>query len=89
MSKLGHWFGHHGAPDGRSPYQCRSRVALHSRSGAKFTDAGGKACANAREVAQQADVIFLIVPDTPHGGWCCLGQTAWLQVCHRARPWST
>ncbi|CAM8662401.1 MmsB 3-hydroxyisobutyrate dehydrogenase and related beta-hydroxyacid dehydrogenases [Comamonadaceae bacterium] len=27
--------------------------------------AGGKPCANAREVAQKADIIFLMLPDTP------------------------
>ncbi len=28
-------------------------------------DAGGKACANAQEVAEKADIIFLMLPDTP------------------------
>lgn len=40
---------------------------LHSRSGVpkELTDAGGKACASAKEVAQKADVIITMVPDTP------------------------
>jgi 2-hydroxy-3-oxopropionate reductase len=40
---------------------------LHSRSGVpqELTAAGGKACASAKEVAQKADVIILMVPDTP------------------------
>ena len=40
---------------------------LHSRSGVPqdLTAAGGKACASAREVAQQADIIIIMVPDTP------------------------
>ena len=40
---------------------------LASRSGVakELTDAGGKACANAREVAQKADIIITMVPDTP------------------------
>jgi 2-hydroxy-3-oxopropionate reductase len=40
---------------------------LNSRSGVpkELTDAGGKACANAKEVAQKADVIIVMVPDTP------------------------
>src|SRR6188472_398626 len=40
---------------------------LHSRSGvpAELTAAGGKACASAKEVAQKADIIILMVPDTP------------------------
>jgi 2-hydroxy-3-oxopropionate reductase len=40
---------------------------LHSRSGvpAELTERGGKACKSAKEVAQKADVIFIMVPDTP------------------------
>jgi 2-hydroxy-3-oxopropionate reductase len=40
---------------------------LASRSGVpkELTDAGGKACANAKEVAQQSDIIITMVPDTP------------------------
>lgn len=40
---------------------------LNSRSGVpkELTDAGGKACASAKEVAQQAGVIITMVPDTP------------------------
>ena len=40
---------------------------LTSRSGVpkELTDAGGKACATAKDVAQQADIIITMVPDTP------------------------
>src|SRR5262245_28415554 len=40
---------------------------LHSRSGVpqELTAAGGKTCAGPKEVAQQADVIIIMVPDTP------------------------
>ena len=40
---------------------------LHTRSGVpkELTDAGGKACNSAKEVAQQADIIITMVPDTP------------------------
>ncbi len=31
-----------------------------------LVEAGGYACASGREVAQKADVIFVMVPDTPH-----------------------
>ena len=39
----------------------------HSRSGvpAALLEAGAHACASAREVAERADVIFLMLPDTP------------------------
>jgi len=42
-------------------------VWLHSRSGVpqESKDKGGKPCASAKEVAQNADVIFLMLPDTP------------------------
>jgi 2-hydroxy-3-oxopropionate reductase len=41
---------------------------LHSRSRVPqpLVDAGGTACANGREVAQKADVVITMVPDTPH-----------------------
>ena len=40
---------------------------LHSRSGVpeELTAAGGRACKSAKEVAQRADVIITMVPDTP------------------------
>jgi 2-hydroxy-3-oxopropionate reductase len=43
-------------------------VFLHSRSGvpAELVEAGGTACASAREVAQRADIVIVMVPDTPH-----------------------
>ena len=41
---------------------------LHSRSGVPqpLVDGGGKACASGKEVAQNADTIITMVPDTPH-----------------------
>ena len=40
---------------------------LHSRSGvpAELTAAGGKACPDAAEVARAADIVIMMVPDTP------------------------
>ncbi len=40
---------------------------LTSRSGvpAELTAAGGKACASAKDVAQKADIVITMVPDTP------------------------
>ncbi|HKA41248.1 MAG TPA: 2-hydroxy-3-oxopropionate reductase [Burkholderiales bacterium] len=40
---------------------------LHSRSGVpqELTAAGGKGCASAKEVAQKADIVIVMVPDTP------------------------
>jgi 2-hydroxy-3-oxopropionate reductase len=34
----------------------------------ELVDAGGKACANGKEVAEQAEIIIIMVPDTPHVG---------------------
>src|SRR5947207_2576544 len=44
------------------------RVFLHSRRGAPtaLTDAGGIACANSADVAQKADIVITMVPDTPN-----------------------
>ena len=33
---------------------------------ADLVSAGGKACANGKEVAQKADIVIIMVPDTPH-----------------------
>jgi 2-hydroxy-3-oxopropionate reductase len=43
-------------------------VFAQSRSGvpADLTSQGAKACTTPAQVAQQADIIFLMVPDTPH-----------------------
>ncbi len=43
------------------------KLFLNSRSGVpqELTAAGGVACANAKEVAQKADIIIIMVPDTP------------------------
>jgi 2-hydroxy-3-oxopropionate reductase len=42
-------------------------VFLFSRSGVPthLTEAGGRGCANGADVARQADVVILMVPDTP------------------------
>jgi len=40
-------------------------LATRSQVPADLTAAGGVACASAQEVAQRADVIFLMLPDTP------------------------
>jgi 2-hydroxy-3-oxopropionate reductase len=44
------------------------RVFLHSHGGIPkaLTDAGGTACANARETAEKSDIVITMVPDTPH-----------------------
>src|SRR5256886_11898242 len=44
------------------------RVFLHSRRGVPpaLTDAGGIACANSADVAQKADIVITMVPDTPN-----------------------
>src|SRR5437016_2196794 len=44
------------------------RVFLHSRSGVPpvLIEAGGIGCAHASDVAQKSDIVFTMVPDTPH-----------------------
>ena len=43
------------------------KLFLNSRSGVprELIDAGGVACATPREVAEKADIVFTMVPDTP------------------------
>ena len=69
MAKIGFTgLGTMGSPMAGQLIKAGHEVYLHSRSGVPPTllAAGGKACANGCEVAQQADTIFLMVPDTPH-----------------------
>jgi 2-hydroxy-3-oxopropionate reductase len=40
-------------------------VTTRSKVPQELVDAGAKVCANAAEVAQQADIVFTMVPDTP------------------------
>jgi len=49
---------------------------LYSRSGVpqELIAAGGKACASAKEVAQKADIIITMVPDTPDVERVLFGQ---------------
>lgn len=51
-------------------------VHLFSRSGVPpaLVEAGGRPCANGREVAQRAEVIFTMVPDTPHVEQALFGE---------------
>ncbi len=43
------------------------KLYLNTRSGVpqEMIDKGGVACATPREVAEQAEIIFIMVPDTP------------------------
>ncbi len=44
------------------------QLFVYSRTSTPQTlvQAGARACASAQEVAQQADIVFIMVPDTPH-----------------------
>jgi 2-hydroxy-3-oxopropionate reductase len=68
MAKLGFiGLGIMGKPMAGHLIAAGHEVWLHSRSGApaELTEKGGKACKSAKEVAQIADIVFLMVPDTP------------------------
>ncbi len=69
MSKIGFvGLGIMGTPMAGQLIKGGNAVFLHSRSGVPqaLQETGGTACASGREVAQSADVVFLMVPDTPH-----------------------
>jgi len=57
-----------GSPMAEHLIKADHEVYLYSISGVpqNLVDAGGKACASGKEVAQSADVTFVMVPDTPH-----------------------
>ena len=68
MSKLGFiGLGIMGAPMAAHLIAAGHTVYLHTRSSipAGLLAAGGQACASATEVAQKADIVFLMLPDTP------------------------
>ncbi|MGB9110945.1 MAG: 2-hydroxy-3-oxopropionate reductase, partial [Telluria sp.] len=47
----------------------------HGSVPAALVEAGGKACASSKEVAQHADVIITMVPDTPHVASALFGES--------------
>lgn len=69
MSKLGFiGLGIMGTPMAGHLIAAGHDVWLHTRGDipAALIDAGGRASASGTEVAREADVIFVMVPDTPH-----------------------
>jgi 2-hydroxy-3-oxopropionate reductase len=69
MSKVGFiGLGIMGSPMAGHLIKAGMEVFLHSRPGvpSELVEAGGKACGSAREVAERADIIITMVPDTPH-----------------------
>jgi 2-hydroxy-3-oxopropionate reductase len=69
MSKLGFiGLGIMGSPMAEHLIAAGHELYLYSKSSvpASLTAAGGRACANGREVANNTDVVFIMVPDTPH-----------------------
>ncbi|MDX5363896.1 MAG: 2-hydroxy-3-oxopropionate reductase [Pseudazoarcus pumilus] len=69
MSKVGFvGLGIMGAPMAEHLIKAGHELFLYSLPSvpAALVAAGGKACASGKEVAQQADIIITMVPDTPH-----------------------
>ena len=50
-------------------------VASRSRIPAEFAEQGATLCTNATEVARRADVVIIMVPDTPHVEDVLFGET--------------
>jgi len=86
MSTLGFiGLGIMGAPMARHLIDAGHTVYLNTRGTppGELLSAGGIACANATEVAQKADIIFLMLPDTPDVETVLFGTngvTAGLQI---------
>ncbi|RIX40108.1 MAG: 2-hydroxy-3-oxopropionate reductase [Rhodocyclales bacterium GT-UBC] len=71
MSKVGFvGLGIMGTPMAEHLIKAGHEVSLYSIPSVpeSLVAAGGKACASGKEVAQNADIIFIMVPDTPHVG---------------------
>jgi len=69
MSKVGFvGLGIMGAPMAGHLIKGGHELYLYGRSAVpqELLDAGGKRCANGKEVAQKADIVITMVPDTPH-----------------------
>ena len=66
-----------GAPMAGHLLAAGHELFAQSRSGvpAALLDAGAKACDTAADVARAADIIFLMVPDTPHVAEVLFGET--------------
>ena len=78
MHKLGFiGLGIMGAPMAQHLRAAGHQVFLHSRSGVPATllGAGGLACSSAQQVAQQADIIFMMLPDTPDVARVLFGES--------------
>ena len=77
MSKIGFiGLGIMGTPMAGHLIKGGHEVYLHSRSGVPedLVGAGGHACASSKEVAQKADIIITMVPDTPDVGAVLFGE---------------
>ena len=69
MSKIGFvGLGIMGTPMAEHLIRAGNEVSLFSIPSipASLIEAGGKACSSGQEVAKNADIIFIMVPDTPH-----------------------
>jgi 2-hydroxy-3-oxopropionate reductase len=69
MSKVGFiGLGIMGAPMAGNLLKGGHELYLYSRSGVpgELEQAGGSACRSAREVAEKAEIVITMVPDTPH-----------------------
>jgi len=77
MSKIGFvGLGIMGTPMAEHLIRAGNEVSLYSIPNipASLVDAGGKACASGKEVAKNADIIFIMVPDTPHVAAALFGE---------------
>jgi len=64
---------------------------LHSHGGVprELQDEGGTACGSGREVAEAAEVVITMVPDTPHVEDVLFGAGGVAEGLVLAKSWST
>jgi 3-hydroxyisobutyrate dehydrogenase-like beta-hydroxyacid dehydrogenase len=80
--------GHHGRAHGPAPAQRRPHTLRAPRAGVcprRWRHPRRLVCANAAEVARQAEVIFLMVPDTPDVEAVLFGPGGVAQGCRPQR----
>jgi 2-hydroxy-3-oxopropionate reductase len=56
---------------------------------AELTELGAAACSSGKEVAQRADIVIVMVPDTPHVAAVLFDEGGVAQGLSAARSWST
>jgi 2-hydroxy-3-oxopropionate reductase len=93
MTKVGFiGLGIMGGPMARPPAGRRHKLYLHDVKNPPLAlvEGGATVCTSAAEVAKRADIVIVMVPDTPHVEEVLFGEDGVAAALRRAIPsWST